>query len=103
MQYQAVVQKTSITCALNGKLTAFNHDTFRTLIQDVVKRTNLSQCVLELSDLRFIDSGGLGMVLLAKDEFQRKGIALELHNPKGDVKRLLDVAKFDSIVKVVHA
>lgn len=83
---------------LSGELTAFAHEDFRTLISEVAKTSDCRRCVLDMQELSFIDSGGLGMLLLAKDEFMKKQIELALQNPTGNVQKILKIARFDSMI-----
>ena len=48
----------------------------------------------------FIDSAGLGMLLLARDEGKRKNLDVCLRRPRGQVKRMLEVARFDTMFTI---
>jgi HptB-dependent secretion and biofilm anti anti-sigma factor len=102
MHYSATQQGNACVYSLSGQLTAQHHDAFRRLIAEMGQVSpSISRCVLDLYDLSFVDSGGLGMFLLAKDVCNQRSLALELHRPAGDVKRLLSVAKFDTLLPVI--
>ena len=56
--------------------------------------------VIDLSQVEFIDSAGLGMLLLARDEGKRKNLDVCLRRPRGQVKRMLEVARFDTMFTI---
>lgn len=52
---------------------------------------NFSHISINLSSTDFMDSSGLGMLLVALKECQSRNVALTLVGPHGDVKKLLDL------------
>jgi anti-anti-sigma factor len=53
----------------------------------------VSTIEIDLIDLKFCDSAGLGMLMVAHKECGQRNIALSLLRPKGDVKSLLELTK----------
>jgi anti-anti-sigma factor len=56
--------------------------------------------VIDLSKLEFIDSAGLGMLLIARDEAKKAGRNLTLRGPQGQVKRTFSATKFDTLLTI---
>jgi anti-anti-sigma factor len=54
---------------------------------------NVTTLNINLSDLNFIDSSGLGMLLVTDNECKEHNINLHLHNPTGEVKKLLQITR----------
>jgi len=90
---QCNVDDTRSTATLAGEFTFADHGVFRTMIGKLVK-TKDSTCVLDLARLEFIDSAGLGMLLIARDEAKKANRKLVLRHPAGQVKRMLEISKF---------
>ena len=90
------------TISLNGHFTAIDHDQFRMALDGLRANDNVSTCIVDLTHLDFIDSGGLGMLLLLRDECLKQKIALSLNKPNGDVMRILDIAKFDQLFNILE-
>lgn len=99
-----------ITTSLNGdtfiaklsdRMEFSDHTMFRTLLDDV-GNSGARKCVFDLSDLRSIDSSGLGMFMVAHDTATTKGWTLSLKSPQGHVKTLLQLGKFDKILEVLE-
>lgn len=81
---------------LTGRLTFADHNGFRSIIAMFQEPGN-KRFVLDLSAVEFIDSAALGMVLLARDTAISKGVGLVLKGAKGQVKRIMEVAKFNKL------
>ena len=53
---------------------------------------------VDMGDLTFIDSSGIGMLLVVAETIQSIGGVLTLHNSKGQVDRILKVSRFDHLL-----
>jgi len=84
---------------LSGRFTFTDYPAFRRLVSDILERP-VSGYVIDLEKVEFIDSAGLGMLLLARDEADRKGRSVELRGPQGQVKRVLNVARFGTLFNI---
>ncbi|MGE5478088.1 MAG: anti-sigma factor antagonist [Bacteroidales bacterium] len=84
---------------LSGRFTFNDHEEFEKVLAsvDACKGRVLA---LDLRELDFMDSAGLSMMLIARDEAERKGIRLVLHSPGGRVAQLLRLAAVDTLVDV---
>ena len=85
--------------SLSGKLTSADLGAFRELLSRI-KQSRCSVIVLNLANLDWIDSAGLGMLLLAKDAAAKDNFQLVLRSPQGNVKSLLKLGRFDTIFNV---
>lgn len=85
--------------ALTNSLTSADHSAFRELLSRM-KESGSMLYVLELSKLDWIDLAGLGMLILAKEATGKAGAELILRSPKGHVKDLLELGRFDRILTV---
>ncbi|MCC9626017.1 STAS domain-containing protein [Thalassospira sp. MA62] len=99
MNYKTAHTDNTINVELAGRFTFGDHANFRKLI-DEVRASNPETLVLDLSEVDFIDSAGLGMLLLARDEGEKNNSTVILRSPKGQVKRMLEVARFDTLFKL---
>lgn len=92
MDFHLHQDQLSVRVALCGRLTFAQHGAFR----DVVARLDdLGEAVvLDLAEVDFIDSAGLGMLLVAREQVARRGGRISLCNATGQVGRMLALAKF---------
>jgi len=82
---------------LQGRLTFSDNVVFRKIVDDL-KEYNGAKCIFDLSDLEFIDSAGLGMLMLLRDATVSKSFKISIRNADGQVRRMLEIAKFDALI-----
>jgi len=85
---------------LKGRLTFDGNEAFRQ-IYDAVEAVPARAVTLDVGGIDFIDSAGLGMVLMLRDCTAAKGGSLALRNPSGQVRRLLDVCRMNSLLPIL--
>ncbi len=86
------------TCdiVLSGKFTFSDHEGFRAILQQLAEK-EVRQVVLHMAKVDFVDSAALGMLLLALDEADKYQKRLVLSGATGQVKKMFDLARFDSM------
>lgn len=84
---------------LKGRLTFSDYSVFRE-ISDYLNQFNPKTCLLNLEGLEFIDSAGLGMLLIVRDKVASKNGMVVLRNSQGQVKKMLTLGNFDSLFSV---
>jgi len=85
--------------AIVGRLTFDANLTFRRIVKSVAQNTGGSVSV-DLSRLEFIDSAGLGMLLLLRETAATASAKLWLTDPRGQVQRLLSVSHFHRLIPI---
>jgi anti-sigma B factor antagonist len=63
-------------------------------------QTQAKKLVLDLTNVDFIDSHGLRILLNAHTEFTQAKVALVLYNPNAHLKRLLRIMQFDRVLTI---
>ena len=84
---------------MRGRLTFNDHAKLRGLIREMLALPD-KRMVLELSTLDFVDSAGIGMLLIAREELDNANKTLVLRSAQGQVKRVLTVAQLGKIVTI---
>lgn len=84
---------------LRGRLTFNDHAKLRGLIREMLQLSG-KRHVLDLSALDFVDSAGIGMLLIAREELANAEKTLVLRSAQGQVKRVLTVAQLSKIVAI---
>ena len=87
--------------SIRGRFTFADYQKFRELIEKLLDAES-KRYTIDLRELEFIDSAGLGMLLLARDEAQRKQRGIALRRPSGQVRRVIDVARFDTLFEILE-
>lgn len=81
------------------RLTFSDNTVFRSLVEQM-KATSTPRWVFDFSGLDFMDSAGLGMLLIARDTAMQMKAELELRGARGDVERLFRITKVNGLFKM---
>ena len=82
--------------ALHGDLTFSDHQTFRRMAERLFAE-NAAEIVIDLQHLEFIDSSGLGMLLIARDEAGKRNRHIVLKGAHGQVRKMFDISRFETL------
>ncbi len=85
--------------SFSGEFTFADHAAFRDVAGRLLQ-TKDETVIINLSQLQVIDSAGLGMLLIARDEVGKSNRKLVLAQPQGQVKRMFAVTKFDQLFTI---
>jgi len=81
---------------LKGRLTFADYSLFREITM-LFNDAEVNDCLIDLSELEFIDSAGLGMLLIARDKLQSRNGRLILRGAVGQVKKMIDLGRLDAL------
>ena len=76
---------------LENSLTFNDSKEYRTMLAEALK--DAVELHIHLQKLNFMDSSGLGMLIVSANEAEEKNVPLTLHQPQGDVKLLLEMTQ----------
>ena len=99
MKVRTCTHDGSFEVALSGRLTSADLVTFRELLSQI-KESKCNLILIDLRDLDWIDSAGLGMLLLARETAAKSNLELVLRAPQGNVKSLLKLGRFETLFNV---
>lgn len=99
MEFVASTTPDGIEARLSGRLEFTDHDRLRDIV-NLLDSDGIKRMVLDLKDLEFIDSAGLGMLLILQEEAEQKNVKLIVREPRNDVKRSIDLARISEIVTI---
>lgn len=86
-------------CAgFSGRLVFAEHGIFQEMIETLLQSGG-PRMVLDLHDLDFMDSAGLSMIMIAREEAEARHMELVLRNPRGPVAQLLNLSALDFMVE----
>lgn len=84
---------------LTGRLEFTDHDKLQDLV-NLLGQSSERRFVIDLSALEFIDSAGLGMLLILQEEAETRDIKMVVRGPAGEVKRSIELARLNEIIAV---
>ncbi|WP_433316733.1 STAS domain-containing protein [Micromonospora chersina] len=88
-QWHAETHADRTVVRLAGELDISSTDELRGLLSDTIRETPVVD--VDLTDLTFMDSTALSVLIGAHQEAASAGGSLTVHNPAGHVRRVLDV------------
>ncbi|HWJ20126.1 MAG TPA: STAS domain-containing protein [Geobacterales bacterium] len=99
MRLETYKSNNKFEAEISDKLTSSDLSNFRELLS-AIKQSTCKVIVLDLSNLDWIDSAGLGMLILAKELAEKEELELVLRSPRGHVKSLLELGRFEKIFSI---
>ena len=92
MEYRIESAGKEITVVFQGDITFSENVTFRRMLAEVSENKPES-CVFDLSTVGMVDSAGLGMFLIAREQAETSGWAMKVKGAKGNVASMLKLTK----------
>jgi len=82
---------------LAGEIDVSNAHLFKQQLEaaQAEKRQDIT---IDLSELDYIDSTGLGVIIGAYGSVKKEGLVVKVQNPKDNVKKLLNISGLDKIL-----
>jgi HptB-dependent secretion and biofilm anti anti-sigma factor len=102
MEHKLVNNGDTLELSLKGKFTFADNKAFSEVLDDVANN-NYKHFTINLDGVEFIDSAALGILLLARDKCVKTATNLLLKNPKGQVKQMFDISRFNDLFQIEHA
>ncbi len=99
MRLDTYLSKDKFEAALSDRLTSSDLAEFRELLTQI-RQSGCKSVVIDLSQLNWINSAGLGMLILTKETAEKADLDLVLRSPKGHVKSLLELGRFDKVFTI---
>jgi len=84
---------------LNGEIDIYTAPLLKDEI-DKIYEENQENIILDFSELKYIDSTGLGIIIGAYGRLKEKGKEIKIINPKSNITKLLSITALDKIFLV---
>jgi HptB-dependent secretion and biofilm anti anti-sigma factor len=85
---------------LSGRFDFNTHREFRVAYEGIIDQASVTQVVVDLGGVDYLDSSALGMLLMLRDRCESGKRAIALSNVKGSVKQVLDIANFGKLFRI---
>jgi anti-anti-sigma factor len=99
MQYRIKEDGSSIHVTLEGQLNFAANEDFQNLLGQLGSKKNRS-VVFEMSGLTHIDSVGLGLLYIAREDMADSGSNITLSRPRDNVYRMLELTEAHKTFKI---
>jgi len=88
------------TLKLGGRFDFHSHSDFRSAYEKVLASGDVREIVVDFSDVDYLDSSALGMLLLLREKAEATGKSVLLAGLKGTVKQVLEIANFGKLFTI---
>lgn len=101
MKYSSKVTDNILFIKLEGDL--IGEDNGLELVDHVNDKINdeVILCAIDLSEVRYMNSSGIGVLITLLTKFRNKGGEIVLINPSEQIKKLLIITKLNAIFNIV--
>ncbi len=100
MEFQIVSAAAGAEIRMVGRLTYDDHGKFHD-IKALVEDSKAKAVVLDLSGLDFIDSAGLGMLVVLEDAARTVNVGITIRGAHGTVRKLMNLVNFGTVIRLV--
>ena len=93
-----VTKGDTVTSFLEGELDQYSAQAVRTELETAIQNPQIRHMVLDVSNLSFMDSSGIGVVIGRYKTLQKRGGTLVISNPSPRVDRIFQLSGLYQIV-----
>jgi len=85
---------------LRGEMDANGCMHIRPEIENLIDSGSCSNMVLNISQVSFLDSSGIGMIVFLYKRLLTQGYSLEMHGVQGQPQELIELLRIDKVIPV---
>lgn len=97
MEYRIEANGGETKVTFSGDITFSENVSFRQILKELAD-SDVESCVFDLTDVGMVDSAGLGMFLIAKEQADTAGWALSVMGAQGHVASMLKLTKLSDLL-----
>ena len=102
MIFEHELKGTMLILRLSGDL--IGEDNGANILEKVTSaiQDNVRTCIIDISNLRYINSSGIGVLITILTKFRNKGGEVYLMKPSETVQKLLVITKLNAIFQIIQ-
>jgi anti-sigma B factor antagonist len=100
MKFSSEIKNETLVIRLDGDLIGENDGTGVLTIATDAIQNKIEKCVIDISNLRYINSSGIGVLITILTKFRNKGGEVYLLKPSESVQKLLVITKLNAIFQI---
>jgi anti-sigma B factor antagonist len=85
---------------ISGDIDAYHSATFKQKVMEHIENTEKKYLVLDMSDVAYIDSAGLGSIVSLIKESKKAEKEIVLVSLKKQIKKIFEMTKLDKIIRI---
>ena len=100
MNVSMVKSRNQARVGLQGRFDFSSHTRFKEVCDQALEDQEVGELVLDMSNLEYLDSSALGMLLLLRDKVTKAHKAVAIENCRGIVSEVLGIANFQKLFAI---
>lgn len=92
-----------IVLHLNGRFDFSAHRNFKKAHDEALLKQGLKEVVVDLTQIEYMDSSALGMLLVLREKANMSNIEISLRTGDGFARQILEVANFQNLFTISPA
>jgi anti-sigma B factor antagonist len=102
MTYTKEIKNDKLILRLSGDLIGEqNSNEILPVVTEAIQQ-NVLNCLIDISNVRYINSSGIGILITVLTKFRNKGGEVYLMKPSETVQKLLVITKLNAIFQIVQ-
>jgi anti-sigma B factor antagonist len=101
MNFESEIKNKALIIRLSGDLIGENDGTGIVSAVSDALHNQIATCIIDISNLRYINSSGIGVLITILTKFRNKGGEVYLLRPSESVQKLLVITKLNSIFQII--
>ncbi|HEY9044575.1 MAG TPA: STAS domain-containing protein [Ohtaekwangia sp.] len=103
MNFTHEIKKERLLISLSGDLIGEDNGTSILEVATSAIQEKVLACVIDISNLRYINSSGIGVLITILTKFRNKGGEVYLMRPSESVQKLLVITKLNAIFQIIQS
>lgn len=99
MQTKERLVPNGVILELTGDLTYANRDQFKTAVE-AIRQRGCRHLVLNMANVRFVDSSGLGLLALISQNFKLSQGKISMLKPQSYVREIMSLANIQKLIPI---
>ncbi|WP_448535818.1 STAS domain-containing protein [Pseudothermotoga sp.] len=95
-------QNDRLLCKINGDFDAYHSAEIKKQIKDRMESSKAAKIVIDMSEVPYIDSAGLGAMVAILKDARHLGKEIVLASLRQNVKRIFEMTRLDKVFKIVE-
>ena len=88
-----------VVLEMTGDLTYANREQFKTAVE-AIRQKGCRHLILNMADVRFVDSSGLGLLALVSQNFKLSQAKVSMLKPQSYVREIMSLANIQKLIPV---
>lgn len=84
---------------IRGDLTYVNREQFKTAVE-TIRQKGYRHLILNMAEVRFVDSSGLGLLALASQNFKLSQGRVSMLKPQSYVREIMSLANLEKLIPI---